>query len=156
MKALLITSLFAVAAPAADASDLSELFKAHANVHKAIVKAHVDVARAILTPRVVVRHTPADRRIRERVVTRRVWVPVRYEVVRRKVFVPGSVRRVWHPAQYRIRYDACGRPYRVLVRAAHWDEIRENGHYEWREERVRRGGYYETINETPRHRDRHR
>ena len=83
---------------------------------------------------------------------------MRYEVVRRRVFIPGTVRRVWHPARYETRTNDCGYSYRVLVRRGHWDTVRTRGHYEFRRERVRRGGFYRTIDVTPRHdrRDRDR
>ncbi len=153
MKPLLIATLLAVSAPVASANDIFDfhrkIFRAHRKVHKTIFRAHRDVHRTV------------HRKVfhpRRRIYTRRVWVPVRYEIVRRRVHVHGTTRRVWSPAHYEIRYDHHGYSYRVLVHRGHWDTIRTNDHYEWRSVRVRRGGYYKTIatgHRSERHRDRH-
>ena len=67
---------------------------------------------------------------------RRIWVPGRYELVERKVWVPGATRQELVPACYETRYDACGRPYTVLVRAAYYRTIQEPGCWQSRTERV--------------------
>ncbi len=155
MKPLLITTLLAVSAPVASANDIVDF-------HRKIHRVHQSVARIFDAHRYV--HRSAHRAIFHRrhqdhhVYTRRVWVPVRYEVTRRRVFIPGTFRRVWSAAHYETRRDHHGHSYRVLVHRGHWDTIRTNGRYEWRRERVRRGGYYKTIetgHRSERHRDRH-
>ncbi len=156
MKPLLITTLLAVSAPVASANDIvdfhKKIFRAHKKVARKIVEAHRDVHRSV-------HRTILPRTHRHRHATRRVWVPARYEVVRRRVFIPGTIRRVWHPARYETRYDDCGYSRRVLVRRGHWDTVRTRGHYEFRRERVRRAGYYRTVDvrrDDRRDRDRNR
>ena len=151
MKPLLITTLLAVLAPVASANDIVDFFKARRKVHQTIFKAHRDVHRTV--------HRKVFHPGR-RIHTRRIWVPVRYEIVRRRVHIHGTTRTVWSPARYEIRYDHHGYSHRVLVSRGHWHTIRTNDHYEWRSERVRRGGYYRTVDAGHRHgdrgRDRHR
>jgi len=130
MKPLLITALLAVSAPAASANDFVDF-------HKKIFNAHRRIARAIFHT-----HRDVHRAAHWRIRARRVWVPVRYEIVRRQVYIPGTTERVWRPARYGTRYDNCGYSYRVLVSRGYWDVIRTPGRYVWRAERVRRGGYY--------------
>ena len=104
MKPLLITSLLSVMAPVASANDFIDF-------HKKLFKAHVDVHRTVhrtLHPRVEIR-TPRRAPRRPVQVCRKVWVPVRYEIVRSRVFVPGRVERVWHPAEYGVRHNRRGR-----------------------------------------------
>jgi hypothetical protein len=72
-----------------------------------------------------------------------VWVPG-HEVERtRRVWVPGRTRQEWVAPRLATRYDACGRPYTVCLRAGHWRTICEPGHYETRVERVRIPGRWE-------------
>ena len=153
MKPLLITSMLAFAAPVASANDFvdfhKKLFRVHRDVHRTIHKAVVHPS-----VHVTVGHRHRDRHGARRR-NHRVWVPVRYETVRRRVYVPGRFERVWHPAEYESRRDRCGYRYRVLVSRGHYDTVRTNGRYEWRRERVRRGGYYRTV-DSPHHNRRHR
>lgn len=65
-----------------------------------------------------------------------VWVPAHQTEVTRRVWVPGRTRREWVPPLYQTRFDSCGRPYTVCVRAGHWRTVCEPGHYENRVERV--------------------
>jgi hypothetical protein len=60
------------------------------------------------------------------------WVPGHYETVERDVWVPGTCEKVWIEPCYETRYDACGRPYRVLVKPGHWTTVETPGHFETR------------------------
>lgn len=142
MKPLMLTALLAFAAPAADAGDVSIDFgfRKHGKSVRIQVNRRDD------------RHF--DRRRRGHV--HRVWVPVRYETVRTRVWVPAQVRRVYVPALYRTRYDRCGNAYRILVRSGYWTHRFVAGHYETRVKRVRHGGYYEVVPHRSSHGHRHR
>ena len=58
------------------------------------------------------------------------WVAGCWKTVEQQVWVPGACERVWIDPVYRTCYDACGRPYRVLVSAGHWQTVERPGHYE--------------------------
>jgi len=59
----------------------------------------------------------------------------RYRVQR--VYVQGAIRRVYVPARFELRYDPfCGHHVRVCVRQAHYEEVRDPGHWEYRRVRV--------------------
>jgi hypothetical protein len=53
----------------------------------------------------------------------------------RRVFEPGRSVRVWVPPVYETRFDACGRPHRVLVTPGHHALRSEPGR--WVSKRVR-------------------
>ncbi len=55
-----------------------------------------------------------------------------HRVVQRRVWIPGYTKQVYHAAQYDYVTDACGFTRRVLVRAAHYDDVWVPGHYEIR------------------------
>jgi hypothetical protein len=67
---------------------------------------------------------------------RKIWVPGRYELVERSVWVPGATRQELVPACYETRYDFCGRPYTVMVRAAYYRTVQDPGCWQQRSERV--------------------
>jgi len=69
----------------------------------------------------------------------RVWVPGYHEIVSRRVFVPGPVKRVWVAPQYEWRIGSCGVRY-VCVRQGYWRTVQLPGHYEIRQERVYQPG----------------
>lgn len=79
-----------------------------------------------------------------RAVPRQVWVPGRYEEVERRVWVEGGERTEWVPARYETRLDEWGRPTSVLVRAGHWQAVRDAGHFELRTVRVWVEGFWRT------------
>jgi hypothetical protein len=79
-----------------------------------------------------------------RTVPRQVWVPGRYEELERRVWVEGGERTEWVPARYETRLDECGRPTSVLVRAGHWQTVRDAGHFELRTVRVWVEGFWRT------------
>ena len=151
MKPLMLTALLAFAAPSADAGDVSiDLgFRHHGKrVRIKFGKRDTEVQR---------RGRDRIQRRRRRSHAHRVWVPVRYETVRTRVWVRRQHRRQYVPAVYRTRYDRCGYAYRVLVRNGYWTHRHIPGHFEFRVKRVRRGGYYEVAGHRPqRHRQRHR
>ncbi len=60
----------------------------------------------------------------------------RYRTVVRRVWIPGTVERVWIEPVYETRYDACGRPIRILVCEGTWKDIERPGHYAIRYVRV--------------------
>lgn len=72
----------------------------------------------------------------------RVWVPGRYEVVLRRVWVPGGVRRVYEEPRYELRADSCGNSIRVLVRHGGWRTTHVPGRYETKRVRVWRPGHW--------------
>jgi hypothetical protein len=59
-----------------------------------------------------------------------------WETVVERVWVAGTCQQVWVPALYATRYDACGRPYQVCVRAGYWDARQHAGHWEDRTRQV--------------------
>lgn len=72
----------------------------------------------------------------------RVWIAGRYEVVHRKVWVPGYSERIWIEPIYEETCDAYGNASSILVRAGHYKTIRHPGRYEVRREKVWRPGYW--------------
>ncbi len=75
--------------------------------------------------------------------TRRVWVPGRYELVQKRVWIPGAMRQVWMPARYETHYDHCGQPYSVLISPGRYECITDPGHWEYRDERGWRDPHWE-------------
>ena len=59
-----------------------------------------------------------------------------YETVQERVWVPGCREQVWVPARYETVVDACGRVYRRLVRAGHYEWVDRPGRYEIRTRRI--------------------
>jgi hypothetical protein len=74
---------------------------------------------------------------------RKVWVPGRYELVQRNVWVPGATRRELVPARFETRYDLCGQPYTVQVQAAYYRTVQDPGCWQLRSERVWVGPHWE-------------
>jgi len=143
MKPLLLTTLIALAAPAADAGGLHFDFRHKGKrVHIGIHDRHGRRA-----------HRDNHRRpiVRRHYDCHRVWVPGHHDTVRRRVWVPGRVERVYQPAVYQTRYDRCGYETRVLVRRGYWTSRGTPGRYEVRVERVRNGGYFKRVCNTPGH-----
>lgn len=79
-----------------------------------------------------------------RAVPRQVWVPGRYEEVEQRVWVEGGERTEWVAPRYETRFDECGRPTSVLVRAGYWNTVRDPGHFELRRVRVWVEGFWRT------------
>ncbi|MHC4959072.1 MAG: hypothetical protein ACYTGN_11930 [Planctomycetota bacterium] len=152
MKPLLLTTMLAFAAPAAEAGDVS--FSFGFGRHGKHFQVRVDDRKPHARSHV---HKPKVHRHRApRAHTRRVWVPVRYETVREKVWVPGYHRRVWVPAVYHTHVDRCGHTYRHLVKRGYHTKTFVRGHFEFRSKRVKHGGHYETVSvKRPRHRQKH-
>jgi hypothetical protein len=59
-----------------------------------------------------------------------------WRVIEEKVWVPGRIENVYVDPIYETRYDHCGNPYRVLVRAGCWSTIEHPGHWEIRQRKV--------------------
>jgi hypothetical protein len=59
-----------------------------------------------------------------------------WETVVERVWVPGACERIWVPPLYETRYDSCGRPRSVCIRAGYWDLRQYPGHYEERTRQV--------------------
>lgn len=59
-----------------------------------------------------------------------------WETIVERVWVPGACDRVWIAPIYDTRYDSCGRPIQVCVRAGYWDTVQRPGYYEDRTRRV--------------------
>ncbi len=59
-----------------------------------------------------------------------------WETVVERTWVAGTFTQVWIQPLYQTRYDACGRPYQVCVRAGYWDTRQLPGYYEDRTCRV--------------------
>jgi hypothetical protein len=70
------------------------------------------------------------------------WVPGHYDVVTRRVWVPGAHETVWQPAEWGWRHDACGGHVRYLVRPAGYVTIHHPGHWDYVQERVWVPGHY--------------
>jgi len=149
MKPLLIASLLALAAPAADAGDVKFRFGFGKHRHGKSVRVgfeYRDGHRHRRGHRYRHRHRQRD------CYCERVWIPGCYERVARRVWVPGCRQRVFRPAVYRYRYDACGRRVRYCVRPAGWHWVTTRGHWETRYVRVHRPGHWEYRCNTPGHR----
>ena len=71
-----------------------------------------------------------------------VWIPGRYEVVLRHVWVRGESRRFWDEPRYELRADACGNSIRVLVRQGAWHEAWHPGRHETRRVRIWRPAHW--------------
>ena len=76
---------------------------------------------------------------------RRVFVPGRWVVETRQVWVEGRTRQVWFEAVYETRYDSCGRRYTVCVRPARYETVCEPGHYESRTVEVWQPGSWRVV-----------
>ena len=67
---------------------------------------------------------------------RSVWIPGRYEIRERRVWVDGGFDRVWVEPEFGLRLDDCGLEVRFLLRRGYWKNGRRPGHYELRREKV--------------------
>ena len=72
----------------------------------------------------------------------RVWIPGRYEVVPRNVWIPGYSERIWVEPIYDLSCDRYGNEVRVLVRAGYYRTHQRPGHYEYQRTRVWRPGHW--------------
>jgi hypothetical protein len=144
MKALVLASLLALAAPQAAAGDSG--FRFGLKVKHKGVSVNVGVGKHAPKPKQVTR-----RRHRHN----RVWVPGHYETVQSKVWVPAYTHKVRRPAQYGYRRDRCGYRVRYIVRPAHWKTVRVAAHWDYRSQTVWRPGRYE-VSQRARHRRGHR
>lgn len=84
------------------------------------------------------RHCPPPRHIHSNCC--RQWQQGRVEVIHERVWVPGCARQVWVDPIYETRYDRCGNPIQVLVRAGHYRTVQSPGHYETRPRTIRHPG----------------
>jgi hypothetical protein len=73
------------------------------------------------------------------------WVPGQWVTVEQQVWVPGTWEQVWIEPVYRTCYDPCGRVYRVLVSAGHWQSIERPGHYATKWVQVFQPGHWSTA-----------
>ncbi|MHC4161456.1 MAG: hypothetical protein ACYTDU_00015 [Planctomycetota bacterium] len=142
MKALVLASLLALAAPQAAAGDGG--FRIGFSVQHKGVRVNVGVGK----------HAPPPR-YEHRRHHRRVWVPGRYKIVQSKVWVPAYTHKVWRPAEYGYLWDRCGHRVRYVVHPAHWQTVRVAGHWDYRSHKVWRPGHYE-VRQRARHRRGHR
>jgi hypothetical protein len=170
MKALVIASLLALAAPQAAAGDTG--FRFGIDVQHKGVRVKVGVGKhAPKAPSYGkhVRKPSYGKHVRKpsygkharrpwyghRHRYRRVWVPGHYEIVHRKVWVPGYTHKVWRPAKYGYRRDRCGFRVRYLVRPAYWQTVYVPGHWDHQTQKVWRPGHYR-VSHRARHRRGHR
>lgn len=72
-----------------------------------------------------------------------VWVPGQWVSEQQQVWVPGGWTEVWCEPVYATRYDACGRPYPVLVQPGHYRRVEQPGRFETRCVQVWRPGYWQ-------------
>lgn len=75
----------------------------------------------------------------------RTFVPGRFETRCEQVWVPGCARQVWVEPAYRTDYDACGRPFQVLVTCGYYQTVQDQGHYETVNRQVWIEGYWATT-----------
>ena len=76
---------------------------------------------------------------------KKVFVPGHYTSTRQRVWIPGTTKRIWVQPVYAKRYDACGKPVRVLVSAGHWETIRTPGCYQVKIVRVWKQGHWKYV-----------
>ena len=147
MKPLLIASLLALAAPAADAGDVKVRFGFGYSKHDGLrigVGIRKDKHRHH-------RHYRHDRHNRHHRHHRRIhhhhrrWVPGHYETVVVRHWVPGHYERVYEPVRYGYRRDRCGTRVRYVVRHGYHRKVWVPGRYVERHERVWRPGHYVTV-----------
>ena len=141
MKALVLASLLALAAPQADAGGG---FRFGFGVKHKGVRVNVGVGKHAPSPKYGFRRRH-----------RGVWVPGHYEIVKSRVWVPAYTHRVRRPAEYRYRWDRCGHRVRYVVRPAYWTTVRVAGHWDYRSQEVWRQGHYK-VSQRARHRRGHR
>jgi hypothetical protein len=132
MKALMITSMLALAAPVASAGDLQFDFGFGRTGRHSKIRVNVGYRDD---------HRGHDQRRVHRDVHRHVHRDVHrdrghWETVARRVWIPGHYDVVHRPAAYGYRYDACGARVRYVVRPACTERIWCRGRYETRHERV--------------------
>jgi hypothetical protein len=65
-----------------------------------------------------------------------------WETVVERVWVPGCPEQVWVQPLYETRYDPCGHPIQVCVRAGYWTTVQRPGHWEDRPRQVWRPARY--------------
>ena len=125
MKPLLITAALALAAPLASAGD----FSFHLGIGKSRKGKSVRVGvgyrdshhRGGHVKVAVRKHRDHGYRRGHRYGHRR----GHYEYVKRRVWVPGYYEKVYHPAEYRYRYDRCGRRIKVITLGRSRLELRQ-------------------------------
>ncbi len=59
-----------------------------------------------------------------------------WETVNDRVWIAGACEQVWIQPVYETRWDSCGRPYQVCVRAGYWSTVQHPGHWEERPRQV--------------------
>ncbi len=59
-----------------------------------------------------------------------------WETVCERVWINGTCEQVYVQPIYETRWDACGRPYQVCVRAGYWNTVQHPGHWEERSRQV--------------------
>ena len=141
LKPILLTSLIAIAAPAAQAGDWSFGLSFHKD-RKPSIRIRYDNRRG---------HDRRDHRVD---ICREVWVPGRFERVRREVVIPARYERRFRPAEFKMVHRGHhGRRVRVLVRAAHHDRVLvSHRRVEIRYERQWVPGYFRTVCSDKHHR----
>ncbi|MEE8106755.1 MAG: hypothetical protein V3T86_14580 [Planctomycetota bacterium] len=135
MKTILIATLIATAAPAADAGDWSFGISLGSR-NRIELRTH--------------RH-------REISTHHRVFVPGHYDTHRRAVHVPARYERRYFRAEFGIRYDACGNRIRVVVRPAGYRNVLVRAaHTDYVSERHWVAGYWKVVDHRRDHRVSHR
>lgn len=82
----------------------------------------------------------------------RIYVAGHHTWVTERVCIqPARTNRVWVDDVYQVRYDACGTPYRVLVRRGHWKHVQVPARYENRQVRRWVAGGWRTCDRTGYH-----
>lgn len=66
----------------------------------------------------------------------KVWVPGRWTVQSRRVWVPGRSEQVWQPPVFETRFASCGRSFQIQVSGGYYRTIQNPGHWVTRNEKV--------------------
>ena len=72
-----------------------------------------------------------------------VWVPAHFETRCEQVWVAGCYETVWVEPVFELRYDACGRAYKICVAGGHTTVVQKPGHYVTRQVQVWVAGHWQ-------------
>ena len=142
LKPALLTALFAVAAPAADAGDWN-FGITFGKDRKPRFHVSYDGNRDHHQPR------------RPEKVCRPIWVPGHFERVKREVVIPARYEKRWIPARFEYRYNRRGERIRIRVRRGHYENVLvQRRRVEHRHDRIWVAGHREYRCKHRHHRDR--
>lgn len=157
MKALVLASILGTVAPAASAGDWDidfSVFFGRESRHDHRHDRRDDHGRDRRDDRRYDRRRD-HRDVRVEVIRHeceRIYVPGRYDTVRKQVCIPGYYTTRFVPALYEWRTDHCGRRIRVEIRPACHECVWVPERHEWRHERVFVPGYWTYRCSDPCHR----